>query len=106
MNLINRNSINASTLTRGHFNEIARHAALEFCASRPEELGQITPMLHAMHEHGSPLHYHDGTRADDMVEGGKQGGVAAAPARKLGRNDNAASHLAALSGTPTGATQP
>ncbi len=24
-----------------------------------------------------PLHYHDGTRADDAVEGGKQGGVMA-----------------------------
>ena len=36
----------------------------------------------------SPLHYyHDGTRADEMVEGGKQGGVAA-------------SHLAALALQP------
>ena len=25
-------------------------------AGRPGELGPITPMLHAMHEHGSPLH--------------------------------------------------
>jgi hypothetical protein len=33
--------------------------------------------MHATHEHGSPLHYHDGTRADDAVEGGKQGGVMA-----------------------------
>ncbi len=35
------------------------------------------PALHATHEYGSPLHYHDGTRADDAVEGGKQGGVMA-----------------------------
>jgi hypothetical protein len=63
------------------FNEAARHAALEFCATRPDELGSITPMLHAMHQYGSPLHYYDGifdgTRSDDLVEGGKQGGFAA-----------------------------
>jgi hypothetical protein len=29
------------------FNQAARHAALEFCATRPDELGPITPMLHA-----------------------------------------------------------
>ncbi len=49
-----------------------RHAALQFCASRPK-LAPIMPALHALHENGSPLHYHDGTRADDAVEGGKQG---------------------------------
>ena len=54
------------------FNEAMRHAALQFCASRPK-LASITPAMHATHEHGSPLHYHDGTRADDAVEGGKQG---------------------------------
>ena len=59
-----------------HFNESMRHAALQFCASRPK-LAPIMPALHATHEYGSPLHYHDGTRADDAVEGGKQGGVMA-----------------------------
>ncbi len=60
-----------------HFNEVMRRAALEFCASRPAELGPIIPLIHALHEYGSPLHYHDGTRADDMVEGGQQGSVLA-----------------------------
>ena len=32
-----------------HFNEVMRHAALVFCASRPE-IAQITPALHALHE--------------------------------------------------------
>ncbi len=59
-----------------HFNMVMRHAALQFCASRPK-LAPIMPSLHALHEYGSPLHYHDGTRADDAVEGGKQGGVMA-----------------------------
>ena len=59
-----------------HFNMVVRHAALQFCASRPK-LAPIMPSLHALHEYGSPLHYHDGTRADDAVEGGKQGGVMA-----------------------------
>ena len=44
-------------------------------------------MLHAMHQYGSPLHYYDGTRSDDMVEGGQQGAVAA-------------SHLSALALQP------
>ena len=59
-----------------HFNEVLRHAALQFCASRPK-LAPIMPALHATHEYGSPLHYHDGIRADDAAEGGKQGGVMA-----------------------------
>ena len=59
-----------------HFNMVMRHAALQFCASKPK-LAPIMPALHATHEYGSPLHYHDGTRADDAVEGGKQGGVMA-----------------------------
>ncbi len=49
-----------------HFNDSMRHAALQFCASRPK-LAPIMPALHATHEYGSPLHYHDGTRADDAV---------------------------------------
>jgi hypothetical protein len=73
--------------SENHFNEAKRRAALEFCASRPAELGPITPVIHALHEYGSPLHYHDGTRADDMVEGGQQGSVLAA-------------HLAALALQP------
>ena len=63
--------------SENHFNETMRHAALEFCASRPAELGPIIPMVHALHAYGNPLHYHDGTRSDDMVEGGKQGSVIA-----------------------------
>ena len=57
-------------------NEAMRHAALQFCASRPK-LASITPAMHAIHAHGSPLHYHDGTRADDAVDGGLQGNVMA-----------------------------
>ncbi len=44
--------------------------------------------MYALHEYGSPLHYHDGTRADDMVEGGQQGSVLVA------------AHLAALALQP------
>ena len=57
-----------------HFGEVMRHAALQFCASRPK-LAPFIPTLHALHEYGSPLHYHDGERADDTVEGGMQGSV-------------------------------
>ena len=58
-----------------HFGEVMRHAALQFCASRPK-LAPFIPTLHALHEYGgSPLHYHDGPRADDTAEGGMQGSV-------------------------------
>jgi hypothetical protein len=46
--------------SENHFNEAKRRAALEFCASRPAELGPITPVIHALHEYGSPLHYCSG----------------------------------------------
>ena len=34
------------------FNEVMRHAALQFCASRPK-LAPIMPALHALNEYGS-----------------------------------------------------
>jgi len=69
-----------------HFGEVMRHAALQFCASRPR-LAPLIPTLHALHEYGSPLHYPDGERAPDTVEGGMQGSVAS-------------SHLAAMALQP------
>jgi hypothetical protein len=60
-----------------HFGEVARHAAMQVCAETPE-LGPILPMLHALHVEGSPLFYVDGTRANDIVEGAKQGSPASA----------------------------
>jgi hypothetical protein len=60
-----------------HFGEVAREAAMRVCAETPE-LGPILPMLHALHVDGSPLFYVDGTRANDIVEGAKQGSPASA----------------------------
>ena len=60
-----------------HFGEVSRDAAMQVCAATPE-LGPILPMLHALHAEGSPLFYDDGTRANDIVEGAKQGSPASA----------------------------
>jgi hypothetical protein len=61
---------------------VSRAAALQVCAENPE-LGPILPMLQALHAEGSPLFYVDGTRANDIVEGAKQGSPASAHLRAI-----------------------
>jgi hypothetical protein len=44
-----------------------------------ERIAGAVPLLRAMHRYGSPLLYVDGSRAYDIVDGGRQGSSASTP---------------------------